>query len=77
MHFKTLPESFGSLSSLGYLDLSTGELESLPDSFGDLQLHTVYDGSPVTLYLDNNKLTALPNSFNGCVRPDGIAEMCA
>ena len=51
-----LPESFGSLTVRGDLDLNENELRTLPESFGSLTV-----GRDLTL--DQNQLTTLPESF--------------
>jgi Leucine-rich repeat (LRR) protein len=53
---KKLPDSFGDLKSLKYIDLTGMGLESLPDSFGDLT-------SLVYIDLDGNIINKLPENF--------------
>ncbi len=52
----TLPESFGNLKSLTYLNLNSNKLKTLPESFWYLNLLEF-------LFLQNNQLTTLPESF--------------
>jgi hypothetical protein len=56
----TLPESFGDLASLAFLDLSDNKLDTLPASIGSLL-------ALVDLDLSNNALLALPPSI--CTLP--------
>ena len=53
---KSLPESFGNLTSLRVFWLFHNQLQSLPESFGNLSALT-------NLYLSNNQLQSLPVSF--------------
>tara|TARA_B100001029_G_C15059127_1_gene456880 strand:- start:2035 stop:3405 length:1371 start_codon:yes stop_codon:yes gene_type:complete len=52
----TLPESFGLLNGLIYLDLSNNLLNTLPESFGDLS-------NLEFLNLSSNRILYLPDSF--------------
>ena len=54
---KTFPESFGNLSSLVKLGVYTGQLETLPDTFGKNHKKLL------VLHLISNQLTSLPESI--------------
>jgi internalin A len=80
--FDTVPQSFGRLSELKILTLSSSRLKSLPDSFGNLssleKLSISSDenlelpesfgnlSSLRELYLYTDKLDSLPKSLDGC-----------
>lgn len=56
-----IPESFGQLTSLTVLTLTSNSVSALPSSFGNLTLLQ-------TLNLDTNALTSLPASINNCTK---------